>query len=133
MGAMPDVVVVVPCFNEAERLRLEAFRESLAAEPALSYVLVNDGSADRTRAVLDGFAAERPERVRALHLERNCRESRGGSPWHPRRCDPGLRADWLLGRRPGDPADRDSGDGVAAFANSGVGMVIGSRVPLARP
>jgi glycosyltransferase involved in cell wall biosynthesis len=68
---MPDVVVVVPCFNEAARLELGAFRDALARQPALSLVFVNDGSTDGTRALLEGFAAEQPARVVALSLEHN--------------------------------------------------------------
>jgi dolichyl-phosphate beta-glucosyltransferase len=129
MGVMPDVVVVVPCFNEAERLRLEAFRESLAAEPALSYVLVNDGSADRTRAVLDGFAAERPERVRVLHLERNAGKAEAVRQGVLAAAASGAR---LVGYWDADLATPLTAipQFVAAFADPDVALVLGSRVPL---
>jgi glycosyltransferase involved in cell wall biosynthesis len=55
---LPDVVIVVACYNEAARLDLSAFRAALAQQPALSFVFVNDGSTDGTQALLDGFAAE---------------------------------------------------------------------------
>ncbi len=126
---MPDVVVVIPCYNEAARLHLPAFRASLAHEPALSYVLVNDGSTDGTRAMLDGFAAEHPERVRALHLECN-----SGKAEAVRRGVLAAGADGarLVGYWDADlatPLDAIP-QFVAAFANPDVMMVLGSRVQL---
>jgi polyisoprenyl-phosphate glycosyltransferase len=69
----PDLSVVVPLFNEAENLA-ELYRRLVAALDALwlSYelVLVNDGSTDRTPAMLDELRRRDP-RVVPLHLSRN--------------------------------------------------------------
>lgn len=62
--------VVIPCFNEAGRLA-PAHVLALAAAPALTITLVDDGSTDDTWAVLDSIAARGGGRVRAVRLQSN--------------------------------------------------------------
>lgn len=47
--------VVIPCHNEARRLRLRAFRAFLASRPKASLLFVDDGSDDGTADLLRGF------------------------------------------------------------------------------
>jgi glycosyltransferase involved in cell wall biosynthesis len=61
------VIIVVPCFNEAERLVPEAWLPLLERAELL---FVNDGSQDRTLAILEHFAA-REARVQVLDLPIN--------------------------------------------------------------
>jgi len=69
---MDRTVVVVPCFNEEQRLDLDAFRQALARSEALKLLFVDDGSLDGTRARLGDFATEwDPDRCEVLVLERN--------------------------------------------------------------
>lgn len=68
---MPDVCLIVPCFNEAERLRSADFLAHLDAEPRSSFCFVNDGSTDRTAAVLEALAAQRADRITVLPLAQN--------------------------------------------------------------
>ncbi|HEX6135812.1 MAG TPA: glycosyltransferase [Longimicrobiales bacterium] len=63
-------LIVVPCFNEAERLDVAGFREYLATTPDVGFVLVDDGSTDDTSAVLRRVA-DGHDRVVVLRLERN--------------------------------------------------------------
>ena len=49
--------IVVPCYNEAARLDLAAFRAFAAREPSVGFVLVNDGSRDATVALLCALGA----------------------------------------------------------------------------
>jgi glycosyltransferase involved in cell wall biosynthesis len=63
--------VVVPCYNEAKRLRPDAFIEALEQQPALGFVMVDDGSKDGTAAVLEGLRARTPERIDVVTLARN--------------------------------------------------------------
>jgi dolichyl-phosphate beta-glucosyltransferase len=64
------VCIIVPCFNEAERLPLEEWRTALTTPLDRSWVLVNDGSSDGTLAVLKELA--RPyEQVKVLDLPVN--------------------------------------------------------------
>lgn len=64
-------ILVVPCFNEAERLDLRAFTTFLDAASDVSIEFVDDGSTDATGTVLDEFAARHVGRVSVLHLRRN--------------------------------------------------------------
>jgi dolichyl-phosphate beta-glucosyltransferase len=71
-GAPRDrLTLVVPCFNEAERLDVAAFRDWIAARPAAHLLFVDDGSVDATPARLEGISGEVPDRVSVLRLEAN--------------------------------------------------------------
>ena len=47
-GTPADTVLVVPCFNEEDRLPVAVLREGLEQDPHLGLVLVDDGSTDAT-------------------------------------------------------------------------------------
>ena len=72
-GALPTVrlVLVVPCFNEAERLDVATFREWVAGRPNTHLLFVNDGSSDATLARLEALQGEAPDQVSVLHLAVN--------------------------------------------------------------
>ncbi len=58
-------VVVLPCFNEAQRLQpLEIVR--LARQPQVRVICVDDGSSDDTVRVLEEIAAHEPESIHVL-------------------------------------------------------------------
>lgn len=65
------VGLVVPCFNEAARLRTEAFESFLARSPWLSLVFVDDGSRDRTGEILDDLHERIGEQVEVIHFSAN--------------------------------------------------------------
>ena len=50
---MSDTIIVVPCFNEAERLDAARFRGFRCSGGSIRFLFVNDGSADGTAAILD--------------------------------------------------------------------------------
>jgi glycosyltransferase involved in cell wall biosynthesis len=66
-----DTVIVVPCYNEAERLDVAAFLTFAAATPGVRFVFVNDGSTDDTATLLNGLVASAPQSFECLHAERN--------------------------------------------------------------
>jgi len=68
---MQKTSVVVPCYNEAARFQADAFVEFCAAHPAVSFVLVDDGSSDATFAVLSATASRAPSQIRVLRLGKN--------------------------------------------------------------
>ena len=68
---MSEVAVVIPCYNEARRLDADAIRQHLAANPNTSFILVNDGSTDRTGEILFALEKELPRQIVVLALPRN--------------------------------------------------------------
>lgn len=62
----PALALVVPCHNEALRLEPPAFDAFLAHHPSAHLVLVDDGSDDDTRTVLERIRANVPSRVTVL-------------------------------------------------------------------
>ena len=65
------VRVVVPCYNEAERLNVDAFIAFLDQRPGIDFVFVNDGSKDATLDVLAAIQMAHPARVEVLSLRQN--------------------------------------------------------------
>jgi dolichyl-phosphate beta-glucosyltransferase len=68
---MSRAIVVVPCFNEANRLDARRFQEFAAASQSIRFLFVNDGSTDGTLGVLERLHAVLPDRCQYLHLSRN--------------------------------------------------------------
>ena len=65
-----DVSLVIPCYDEARRLDAGALRAARLEGARLELVLVDDGSRDGTRALLESIARDRPD-TRVVALERN--------------------------------------------------------------
>lgn len=66
-----DVVIVVPCFDEGQRLHGEPFLACASALPRVRFLFVDDGSRDDTRVVLDALRARAPAIVDVLPLDIN--------------------------------------------------------------
>lgn len=71
MGIVQKAIIVVPCYNEAERLDGQAFLAYADAHPSLSFLFVDDGSTDRTFEMLTALSATRPKSLQVLRLEKN--------------------------------------------------------------
>ena len=65
----PTVSIVVPCYNEAKTVArtIASLRALDYPKEKLSLILVNDGSTDGTRAILDRYASQ--PRMRVIHKE----------------------------------------------------------------
>ena len=68
---MTRTCIIVPCYNEEQRLPVLEFRDFLGRPGAVGLLFVNDGSLDGTGKVIDGLMRQFPDRARTLHLERN--------------------------------------------------------------
>ncbi len=66
-------VVVIPCYNEALRLRTDAFAAFLGdvRSEGTALLFVNDGSRDETLSILEAFRSRFPERVSVLDQQPN--------------------------------------------------------------
>jgi glycosyltransferase involved in cell wall biosynthesis len=63
--------LVVPCYNEAGRIRPEAFSSFLDDHADTDFVFVDDGSTDETASILAELASGRNARGRVVHLREN--------------------------------------------------------------
>ncbi len=66
-----NLSIVVPCYNEEQRLNVDAFSSYLNQSQDVSFCFVNDGSHDGTINVLNKLRDQFPEKVSVLDLEKN--------------------------------------------------------------
>ena len=67
----PHLILVVPCFNEEQRLPVDELRQFHLDGVRLEILFVNDGSSDGTLRLLESLRDEVPSRFSVLNLERN--------------------------------------------------------------
>jgi dolichyl-phosphate beta-glucosyltransferase len=65
------LIVVVPCYNEEQRLPVEAFRTFETGDARVEFLFVNDGSTDGTAHLLSTLTKEDSSRFSLLDLEQN--------------------------------------------------------------
>lgn len=65
-----ETAIIIPCFNEAERLKLDEI-ERLLDHAGVALVLVNDGSSDSTLTLLKEIKRKHGERVEVVDLAKN--------------------------------------------------------------
>jgi dolichyl-phosphate beta-glucosyltransferase len=68
---MPDVCLVIPCYNEEQRLPRAELIAFVDSHPGVSLCLVDDGSRDGTLRLLQAMQAQRPGRVLVLPVQPN--------------------------------------------------------------
>ena len=68
---MTRTMMVVPCFNEAQRLPAVEFLEFVQDHPDVDFLFVNDGSRDGTLDLLLNLAGQQPQRLHVLNLPLN--------------------------------------------------------------
>lgn len=66
-----STVIVVPCFDEAERLQGDAFQRFVAEQPTVHFLLVDDGSRDATLDRLRALEKRDPTHFSVLALQPN--------------------------------------------------------------
>lgn len=68
---MPHTILVVPCYNEAERLDVRGFAQFRATGHWLEFLFVNDGSTDATLDVLHALRSASPDTIRVRDHQPN--------------------------------------------------------------
>lgn len=86
---MAGTVVVVPCYNEALRFDVEAFRVGVGALDDVQLLLVDDGSTDRTSDVLHRLRDAEPDHTDVLVLDANVGKAEAVRRGVNRACDGG--------------------------------------------
>lgn len=71
MSSALRLVMVVPCYDEAERLDLQAFATFESERLDTTFLFVDDGSRDATAERIEQARARHPERLRLLRLPGN--------------------------------------------------------------
>lgn len=66
---LPKTGIVIPCYNEADRLPVDNFKGFIKRFPDICFCFVNDGSSDNTGQVLEELAGK--ETVTVINLETN--------------------------------------------------------------
>ena len=66
-----DLAIVIPCYNEADRLPVSQFKNFLSLQPSVSVYFVNDGSKDKTHIVLSDLKNQFPDQIKLLNLSQN--------------------------------------------------------------
>lgn len=68
---MPLALVVIPCHNEEQRLDVAAFKAFAKEQSGISFVIVDDGSKDGTRGVIEALVRHAPSRFQLVALDVN--------------------------------------------------------------
>ena len=71
MRKASKIAIVIPCFNEALRLRCEIFTQFLRQHSEIRLVLVDDGSTDQTLAILEQLRDQSPSQIKVVALPSN--------------------------------------------------------------
>ncbi len=66
-----NLVIVVPCYNEQDRLPVSQFKTFAKSNPETLICFVNDGSKDNTEVVLSKLEEEHPNTITQLSLTKN--------------------------------------------------------------
>ncbi len=68
---MQETCIIIPCYDEADRLDQQVFLDFAKENPAVCFCLVNDGSRDRTPDILLGLQSKNPQQFRVIDLGAN--------------------------------------------------------------
>lgn len=68
---MQKTCIIIPCYNESERLDFIAFDTFLNNETRVDFLFCNDGSTDNTAGLIEKFCLKHPERVKLFNMPEN--------------------------------------------------------------
>lgn len=66
-----ELVIVLPCYNEAHRLQLKNYSYFLEKNPEILLCFVNDGSYDTTFSLLKQLKNKYPSQIHLMNLKKN--------------------------------------------------------------
>ena len=68
---MGEVIIVVPCYNEAKRLELNNFFNYAKLAERVKFLFVNDGSTDNTSEIINKFCQKNKRSFSAMNLQQH--------------------------------------------------------------
>jgi len=68
---MQKTAIIIPCYNEARRLKVEEFVFAVKGNSELHFIFVDDGSTDGTRERLAALCSENPLQMQWVGLDNN--------------------------------------------------------------
>ncbi len=68
---MQNICIIIPCYNEANRLELPIFRDYFLQHKRIDFIFVNDGSKDQTKLKLEELKQGFEGQVNILSLPEN--------------------------------------------------------------
>ncbi|MDA3898306.1 MAG: glycosyltransferase [Desulfobacteraceae bacterium] len=71
MASDLQTTIIIPCYNEEKRLPTEKLLKFLDQTVNIGFLLVNDGSLDKTARLIDDLGRKRPEKIKTFHLRSN--------------------------------------------------------------
>jgi len=71
MNNNPIIYGIIPCYNEENRLDKESFSLFIKNNSNFNFILVNDGSTDKTLDLLNELFKKYPKQVEVLNLNKN--------------------------------------------------------------
>ena len=66
------IAITVPCYNEAARLKCDAFVEFVREHREVMFIFVDDGSTDETAQLLKSMSQSEAANIRFITLKTNC-------------------------------------------------------------
>ena len=66
-----DLAIVIPCYNEANRLSVSKFKNFLSLQTRVSIFFVDEGSKDKTYAIRLGLKNQFPSQIEIYSIIRN--------------------------------------------------------------
>jgi glycosyltransferase involved in cell wall biosynthesis len=126
-----NTVIVVPCYNEALRLKTADFLASARACPDISFLLVDDGSSDATWSVLERLRDEGGALFHILRKQPNGGKAeavRDGMNYALQHLHPDMVGFWDADLA--TPLDAIADLRCVLLRNPAIDMVFGARVQL---
>jgi glycosyltransferase involved in cell wall biosynthesis len=122
--------IVVPCYNEAQRLPAESFRNWLAMNPSFGVLFVNDGSIDDTARIIADLSESIGPQAGAMNLASNSGKAEAVRRGMISLLDRGARTIGYLDADLATPLDEMPRLLTALEETPGCDIALGSRVRL---
>ena len=71
MGIMQKTAIVVPCYNESQRLKVEEFLNFARNNKNIFFIFVDDGSTDNTSDIVKSICSSNPEQISYVKQKEN--------------------------------------------------------------